>query len=109
MNIDGRGGAEVRRLESRQDHRPGEFEGSESLSVCEFARRHRVRELSLCPSACFCEDLLQLKCVTSCCCPVLGATEGLDVRMAKLKRIVGQGPVKGSLLDEDLALHGTMW
>jgi hypothetical protein len=40
-------------------------------------------------------EALQLKCVTSCCCPVLGATEGLDVRMAKLKRIVGQGPVKG--------------
>jgi hypothetical protein len=71
--------------------------------------RRRVRESSLCPSACFCEDPLQVKSVTSCCCPVLGATEGLDVRMAKLKRIVGQGPVKGSLLDEDLALHGTMW
>jgi hypothetical protein len=36
----------------------------------------------------FCEDLLQLKRVTSCCYPVLGATEGLDVRKAKLKRIV---------------------
>jgi hypothetical protein len=52
-------------------------------------RRHRVRESSLCPSACFCEDPLQLKRVTSCCCLVLGATEGLDVTMAKLKRIVG--------------------
>jgi hypothetical protein len=70
--------------------------------------QHRVYESSLCPSACFCEDPLQLKRVTSCCCPVLGATEGLDVRKANLKRIVGQGPVKGSLFNEDLALHGTM-
>jgi hypothetical protein len=46
--------------------------------------------------------------VTSCCCPVLGATEGLNVRMAMLKRIVGQRPVKGSLFNEDLALHGTV-
>jgi hypothetical protein len=50
--------------------------------ACKLARR--VRELSLCPSACFCEDPLQLKRVTSCCCPVLGAAEGLDVIMAKL-------------------------
>jgi hypothetical protein len=50
--------------------------------------RRRVCESLLCPSARFCEDLLQLKRVTSCCCPVLGATEGLDVRKAKLKRIV---------------------
>jgi hypothetical protein len=70
--------------------------------------RHRVCESLLCPSACFCEDLLQLKHVTSCCCPVLGVTEGLDVRMVKLKRIVGQGSVKGSLFNEDLALHGTV-
>jgi hypothetical protein len=33
--------------------------------------QRRVRESSLCSSACFCEDLLQLKRVTSCCCPVL--------------------------------------
>jgi hypothetical protein len=39
----------------------------------------------------------------------IGATEGLDVRKTKLKRIVGQGPVKGSLLNKDLSLHGTMW
>jgi hypothetical protein len=51
--------------------------------------RRRVCESSLCPSACFCEDLLQLKYVTLCCCLVLGATEGLDVMMAKLKRVVG--------------------
>jgi hypothetical protein len=71
--------------------------------------RRRVRESSLCPSACFCEDLLQLKRVTSCCCRVLGVIEGLDVRMAKLRCIGGQGPVKGSLFNEDLALHGTIW
>jgi hypothetical protein len=34
--------------------------------------RCRVCESSLCPSACFCEDPLQLKRVTSCCCLVLG-------------------------------------
>jgi hypothetical protein len=51
--------------------------------------RCRVRESSLCPSTCFFEDPLQLKRVTSCCCLVLGATEGLDVTMTKLKRIVG--------------------
>jgi hypothetical protein len=72
MIVDGRGGAEVRCWESHQDRRPGEFEES---SACELARR--VRESSLCPSAYFCEDLLQLKRVTSCCCPVRGATEGL--------------------------------
>jgi hypothetical protein len=71
--------------------------------------RRQVRESSLCPSACFCEDPLLLKRVTSCCCPVLSAIEGLDVRMEKLKRIVGQGPVKGSLFNEDLALYGMMW
>jgi hypothetical protein len=49
--------------------------------------QRRVRESSLCPSACFCEDLLQLKRVTSCCCPVLGATEGLDVRMTMLRML----------------------
>jgi hypothetical protein len=49
--------------------------------------RCRVCESSLCPSACFCEDLLQLKRVTSCCCPVLGATEGLDVRMTMLRML----------------------
>jgi hypothetical protein len=49
----------------------------------------RFYELSLCPSACFCEDLLQLKRVTSCCCPMLGTTECLHVTMAKLKRVVG--------------------
>jgi hypothetical protein len=79
-----RGGAEVWYRESHEDRHPGEFEES---SACELARR--VRESSLCPSACFCEDPLKLKRVTSCCCPVLGATEGLDVTMAKLKRIVG--------------------
>ena len=26
----------------------------------------------------------------------------------KLKRIVGRGPVKGSLFNEDLSLHGTV-
>jgi hypothetical protein len=51
--------------------------------------QRRVRESSLFPSTRFCEDPLQLKRVTSCCCPVLGATEGLDVTMVKLKRIVG--------------------
>jgi hypothetical protein len=35
MIIDGRGGVEVRCRESRQDHRPGEFEES---SACELAR-----------------------------------------------------------------------
>jgi hypothetical protein len=40
--------------------------------------QRRVCESSLCPSACFCEDTLQLKRVTSCCCPVLDATEGPD-------------------------------
>jgi hypothetical protein len=63
---------------------------------------------SLCPSACFCEDPLQLKRVTSYCCPVLDAAEGLDERKAML-RIVGQGPVKGSLLNEDISLHGSVW
>jgi hypothetical protein len=48
---------------------------------------HRVRQSSLCPSACFCEDPLQVKRVTSCCCPVRGATEGLDVRMAILRML----------------------
>jgi hypothetical protein len=71
--------------------------------------RRRVYESSLCPSACFCEDPLQLKRVMSCCCLALGATEGLNVRKMKLKRIVGQGPVKGSLLNEDMSLHGMMW
>jgi hypothetical protein len=71
--------------------------------------QRRICESSLCPSAYFCEDPLQLKGVTSCCCTMPGATEGLDVRKAKLKRIVGQGPVKGSLLNEDLSLYGTMW
>jgi hypothetical protein len=63
---------------------------------------------SLCPSACFCEDPLQLKRVTSCCCPVLDATEGLDERIAML-HIVGQGSVKGSLLNEHMSLHRSMW
>jgi hypothetical protein len=49
--------------------------------------RRRVRESSLCPSACFCEGLLQLKRVTSCCCSVRGATEGLDVRVAMLRML----------------------
>jgi hypothetical protein len=82
MIIDGRGGAEVRCWESHQDHCPGEFEES---SACELARR--VRGSSLCPSACFCEDPLQLKRDTSCCYPVLGATEGLDVRMTMLRML----------------------
>jgi hypothetical protein len=80
MIVDGRGGAEVRCQESRQDRCPGEFEES---WVCELA--HRVSESSLGPSACFCENPLQVKCVTSCCCLVLGATEGLDERMAMLR------------------------
>jgi hypothetical protein len=71
--------------------------------------RRQVCQSLLCPSARFCEDPLQLKRVTSCCCLVLGATEGLDVRKTKLKRIVGPGSVKGSLLNEDMSLHGTMW
>jgi hypothetical protein len=83
-------------------------QGIMGVRVSTSSRRH-VRESLLCPSACFCEDLLQSKRVTSCCCRVLGVTEGLDMRMAKLKRIVGQGPVKESLFNEDLALHGTMW
>jgi hypothetical protein len=82
-------------------------QGVMGVQVSTLSRR-RVRGSSLCPSACFCEDLLQLKRVTSYCCPVLGATEGLDVRMVKLKRIVGQGPVKGSLFNENLTLHGTV-
>jgi hypothetical protein len=49
--------------------------------------QRRVRQSSLCPSAYFCEALLQVKCVTSCCCPVLGATEGLDVRVAMLRML----------------------
>jgi hypothetical protein len=71
MIIDGRGNAEVRCQESRQDHRPGEFEES---SACKLA--HRVCESLLCPSACFYEDPLQLKRVTSEGCPVRGVTEG---------------------------------
>jgi hypothetical protein len=47
----------------------------------------RVRESSLFPSACFCEDPLQLKRVTSCCCLVLGVTEGLDERVAMLRML----------------------
>jgi hypothetical protein len=43
MIIDGRGGAEVRCRESRQDHRPGEFEES---SACELARRVSVESVS---------------------------------------------------------------
>jgi hypothetical protein len=82
-------------------------QGVMGMQVCTSCQR-RVCESSLCPSACLCEDPLQLKHVTPCCCLVLGATEGLDVRMVKLKRIVGQGPVKGSLFNEDLALHGTV-
>jgi hypothetical protein len=50
--------------------------------------RCRVRESSLCPSAYFCEDLLQLKHVTLCCCPVLGATEGLNGRVAMLRILI---------------------
>jgi hypothetical protein len=49
--------------------------------------QRRVCESLLCPSACFCEDLLQLKRVTSCCCPVRGATEGLDMRVAMLRML----------------------
>jgi hypothetical protein len=82
MIVDGRGDAEVRCWESRQDRRPGEFKES---SACELACR--VHESLFYPSACFCEDLLQLKRVTSCCCPVLGATEGLDERMAMLRML----------------------
>jgi hypothetical protein len=37
---------------------------------------HQVCESSLYPSACFCEDPLQLKRVTSEGCPVRGVTEG---------------------------------
>jgi hypothetical protein len=37
--------------------------------------RYRVCESSLCPSACFCEDPLQLKRVTSEGCPVQRVTE----------------------------------
>jgi hypothetical protein len=37
--------------------------------------RYRVCESSLCPSACFCEDPLQLKRVTSKGCPVQRVTE----------------------------------
>jgi hypothetical protein len=48
--------------------------------------RRRIRESSL-YRACFCEDPLQLKRVTSCCCPVLGATEGLDERVAMLRML----------------------
>jgi hypothetical protein len=47
--------------------------------------QHGVSESSLGPSACFCEDPLQVKRVTSCYCPVLGATEGLDKRMTMLR------------------------
>jgi hypothetical protein len=38
--------------------------------------RHRVCESSLCPSACLCEDLLQLKRITSEGFPVRGVAEG---------------------------------
>ena len=74
--------------------------------------RRRLCESSLFSSARFCEDPLQLKHVTSECCPVRGVTEGegraqrkvcLNTQM--LKRVVGQGPVKGSLFNEDMALH----
>ena len=81
--------------------------GVKCVHVCTCGRR-RVCVSSLCPSARLCEDPLQLKRVTSSCCPVLGATEGLDGRRMKLKRIVGRGPVKGSLFNEDLSLHGTV-
>jgi hypothetical protein len=108
MIVDGRGTAEMRRRKSRQDHRRGEYESSMCVRVGT-SSQCLVRESSLCPSACLYEDPLQLKRVTSCCCPVLDATEGLNVRMAKLKRIVGQGPVKESLFNENLALHGTIW
>jgi late competence protein required for DNA uptake (superfamily II DNA/RNA helicase) len=47
------------------------------VRVSTLSRRH-VRESVSCPSACLCEDPLQLKRVTSCCCLVLGATKGLD-------------------------------
>jgi hypothetical protein len=49
--------------------------------------RCRVCESSSCPSACFCEYVLQVKRVTSCCCPVLGATEGLDERVEMLRML----------------------
>jgi hypothetical protein len=81
MIVDGRGGAEVRCRESHQNHRPGEYvsrsHGRASWHV----------ESSLFPIACFCEDPLQLKRVTSCCCPVRGATEGLDIRVAMLRML----------------------
>jgi hypothetical protein len=60
------------------------------VQVCTSSQR-RVCESSLCPSACFCEDPLQLKRVTSCCYPVLGATEGLDERVAMLRMLTRIG------------------
>jgi hypothetical protein len=62
-------------------------QGVMGVQVSTLSQR-RVRESSLCPSACFYEDPLQLKRVTSCCCPVLGATEGLDERMAMLRMLI---------------------
>jgi hypothetical protein len=108
MIINGRGGAEVwSRSLVKIIIRESMCQGVMDVQVHR-SSQCRVRESSLCPSACLCEDPLQLKRITSCCCPVLGATEGLDERMTML-HIVGQGPVKGSLLNEDLSLHGTMW
>jgi hypothetical protein len=54
-----------------------------------------------CQSARICEDPLELKCVTSSCCLMLGVTESLNMRI-KLKCIVGQGPVKGKSLKLEL-------
>jgi hypothetical protein len=80
MIVDGRDGSEVWCRESHEDHRPGEYASKDH-------GRASWHVESSCPSACFCEDPLQLKCVTSCCCPVLGATEGLDVRVAMLRML----------------------
>jgi hypothetical protein len=84
MIVDGRGGAEVRFRESHEDRRPGEYESRSHGRASGTPSQSQVCESSLCPSACFYEDPLQVKRVTSCCCPVLGATEGLDERMAVL-------------------------
>jgi hypothetical protein len=87
--------------------------------------RRRVCESSLCPSACLCEDLLQLKRVEveglsgegyhhgrrrnkriagSCQRASTKSSTCLDERI-NVKCEGGGKPVKGSLFNEDLSLH----
>jgi hypothetical protein len=61
MIVDGRGGAEVRFRESHEDHHPGEYESRSHGRASGTPSQSQVCESSLCPSACLCKDLLQLK------------------------------------------------